>query len=123
MKLYIFLFCSMLSLNVFAEEEAASTHKDPFDSVIPEETTSAGVVTQRQDEAIAPPKITVEGIIWGVETPQTIIDGEVYKTGDTLKNAEAKIFKIEKNVVMLEYKGKIFESKIQKGTTEQKEAR
>ena len=124
MKLYILLACLLCSFNAFAQGQANETYRSPFDSVIPEEKPdSPGTLPQQREEAIAPPKVTVEGIIWGVDTPQAIIDGEVYKAGDTLKGAEAKVFKIEKNAVFLEYKGKIFETGIQKGTTEQKEAR
>ncbi|MDD5584003.1 MAG: hypothetical protein PHV55_02985 [Candidatus Omnitrophica bacterium] len=124
MKLYILIFCLLVSLNAFAEDEAPApeTYRDPFDSVIPDESSGVEASTPGQEETIEPPKVTIEGVAWGVDVPQAIIDGEVYKAGDMLKGVEAKVFKIEKNAVLLEYKGKIFETGIQKGTTEQKEA-
>ncbi|MDD5195544.1 MAG: hypothetical protein PHQ96_07740 [Candidatus Omnitrophica bacterium] len=125
MKLYTLIFCLLFSLTAFAQADGVTEeeYKDPFSSVIPEEAP-AGSAGQApgQEEAVAPPQVTVEGIIWGVKTPQAIIDGDVYKTGDILKSVDATVFKIEKSVVSLQYKGKIFETGIQKGTTEQKEA-
>ncbi|MBU2103352.1 MAG: hypothetical protein ABH865_07780 [Candidatus Omnitrophota bacterium] len=121
MKYFIcIVLVGMATVGVYAEDQAAE-YRDPFESVLPEET-GPGTGGQESGEEITLPSITVEGIIFGVKMPQAIVDGDVYREGDTLKSVDAKIFKIEKNVVSLQYKGKIFEIGIQKAMSEQKEA-
>jgi len=89
---------------------------DPFEPVIPiEETTEAQDKYEfRGQKEIQPPEVVIEGVLWGKTIPQAIIDGEVYKKGDTLKSVDAKIVKIEKNIVFISYQGKVFEMKTKK---------
>jgi len=89
---------------------------DPFEPLIPIEEAAgdqSGYAFGEEQE-IQPPPVVVEGVLWGRTTPQTIIDGEVYKSGDTLKTVDAKILKIEKNIVFISHKGKVFEMKTKK---------
>ena len=83
---------------------------DPFEPLIPiEETAGVQDGYEFQEEEILPPAVVIEGVLWGKTTPQAIIDGEVYKIGDTLKNVDAKILKIENNIVFISHQGKVFE--------------
>lgn len=52
-------------------------------------------------------KFKVQGIIWGVKTPQAIINNNVFKIGDLIEGAE--ILSIEKQGVTLRFNGRIFD--------------
>lgn len=88
---------------------AIATEGDPFDSLLP--STSTGT-EKPKEKIVEPPAINIEGALWGSDMPQAIIDGEVYKVGDTLKSVDAKIYKIEKNKVFIFYEGRLFEMKV-----------
>ncbi len=64
--------------------------------------------------------VTVEGIIISDYLKQAIIDGAVYKTGDTLKNKNAKVMRINKNSVSIAYNGVIYEEIVSKRKKETK---
>lgn len=89
--------------------------KDPFESILPEEKKQ-GPAQQRgfEEEVLLPDWVVIEGVLWGTESPQTIIDGEVYSVGDKLKNLDATVFKIKENIVFISYVGKIFKKEIKK---------
>jgi hypothetical protein len=53
-----------------------------------------------------PGKFKVQGIIWGVKTPQAIINDKVLTIGDLIE--EAKILRIEKKGITLSFYVKIF---------------
>ena len=108
MKIFIVLIFFSLSLTVYAQKD----YSNPFESVLPdveEKPTGPGkkVVT-------GPPNVTVEGILWGNKTPQAIISGEVYKVGDNLRGLNATLLRIEQNVVVVSYEGKIFKMRVRK---------
>ncbi|MCM8832111.1 MAG: general secretion pathway protein GspB [Candidatus Omnitrophica bacterium] len=106
---FIFLMCCFIVVNIYAETETDNIYRDPFDTQIPEqkkEDFSEGISTYKDE--IKPPQLNVEGVLWGTDMPQAIIDGEVYKVGDMI-SPETQIFNIEKNVVLIRHKGKIFE--------------
>jgi hypothetical protein len=91
-------------------EESSSSFRDPFDSALPgKRIDMTKPPPQEESDIIAPPQVTIEGVLWGSDKPQAIIDGEVYKEGDTLKTVDAQLFKIEKNVIYVRFKGKVFE--------------
>jgi len=52
--------------------------------------------------------VSVEGILWGGSVPQAIINGDVYREGDTLKTLDARILKIQDGVLNILYGGKVF---------------
>jgi type II secretory pathway component PulC len=85
-----------------------SEERDPFESVLPQDTTAptSNVVASAD---VNPPSVKIEGILWGTDQPAAIIDGEVYKVGDTLKTVNGKLCRIEKDSVFIEYNNKIFE--------------
>lgn len=88
----------------------AEDKNDPFDSLLPEK--AATIAPDGTEKVSTPPAVTVEGAIWGSDMPQAIIDGEVYKVGDTLKNLDGKVYKIEKNRVFIFYEGRLHEMKV-----------
>jgi type II secretory pathway component PulC len=70
---------------------------------------------QRRESTIEPlPEINIQGIVWGTDTPQAVIDGEVYRVGDNLKVAGAKITEISKDGVEISYFGNIYKLKIER---------
>ena len=89
---------------------------DPFEPLIPVEEAAGdqGEYELGEEAEIQPPAVVIEGVLWGKTAPQAIIDGEVYKSGDVLKNVDAKIVKIEKNIVFISHQGKVFEMKTEK---------
>ena len=89
---------------------AAQEKSDPFDSLLPTKDSPGN--TSEQPKVVQPPAISIEGALWDTEMPQAIIDGDVYKVGDTLKNIDAKVYKIEKNRVFIFYEGRLYEMKV-----------
>ncbi|MDD4955581.1 MAG: hypothetical protein PHP17_06050 [Candidatus Omnitrophica bacterium] len=95
------------SYGAFAQ---AARAVDPFDSLLPEKEGQTS--TGEPAKPAMPPPVTVQGAIWDTDTPQVIIDDEVYKVGDTLKGMDAKVYKIEKNTVFIFYEGRLYEMKV-----------
>ena len=92
--------------------------EDPFKSLLPKEeeievvTTIEDIEDDVEDsdttvDYIAP-DINVEGILWNGKFPAAIIDGEVYKVGDILKEIKAKVYKVEKGAVFVFQHGKLY---------------
>ncbi|MCF7916424.1 MAG: hypothetical protein K9L61_01440 [Candidatus Omnitrophica bacterium] len=89
--------------------------KDPFESILPKEKKQGPAQQRRfEEEILLPDWVVVEGVLWGTESPQTIIDGEVYFIGDKIKNLDATVFKIKENIVFISYAGKIFKKEVKK---------
>ncbi len=90
-----------------------SKYKDPFEPLLPERQKVEEVKTEEIDDEVEKtlPPIVLQGVLWGSDTPQAIIDGEVYKIGDKLQDVDAKLFKVDKNVVFISYGEKIYEIK------------
>ncbi|MCP4649321.1 MAG: general secretion pathway protein GspB [PVC group bacterium] len=59
-----------------------------------------------QEEVIKLPSIFVQGIIWSKRRPQAIVDNNVLKVGDYIKEFEIK--EIKRKSIELFYKGKTF---------------
>ena len=89
----------------------AENKNDPFESLLPEKEGGA-VLPDGTTKVSTPPPVMVEGVAWDTDMPQAIIDGEVYKVGDTLKNSDGKVYKIEKNSVFIFYEGRLHEMKV-----------
>ena len=60
----------------------------------------------------------IEGVLWGSDTPQAIIEGEVYKVGDSLKGIDARIIRIDRNIVFITYGDRVYERTITKSESE-----
>lgn len=114
MKKISILVLVFLGLANFSYSE--SRYKDPFESLLPQEVKEE---EKKEEEIIREieedlPSMIVQGILWGGNFPQVIIDGEVYKVSDKLKNLNAKVFRIEKGAVFISYGEKIYRMKIGK---------
>jgi type II secretory pathway component PulC len=79
--------------------------RDPFNSYLPTEENKGG--QQQETEAyVQPPTLTVQGLIWGSNMPQAIINNKVVKIGDIIEGA--RIVEIDKEGVEVSYKGRSF---------------
>ena len=112
----ITIFCSTLALARRGEgpmevEYVGSNYRDPFELppalrapiVPPEGELPAGVEPEAE---VRLPALRVDGMIWGSERPQAIIDGEVYDIGDVVKDAE--IIGVDREGVAFFYKDRKF---------------
>lgn len=111
-KIFISIAVSLVFLSFSYSQ---SKYKDPFEPLLPqevvEEERQEGVISEIDDPL---PSVVVQGILWGVDSPQVIIDGEVYRAGDRLKDIDAQVFKIERGTVLISYGEKIYKIKIGK---------
>ena len=108
---------SLMSLLFVGVSYPQSQYKNPFGPLLPQEEVvpteiDAGAVEEATREPL--PSMVLQGVVWGGDFSQAIIDGEVYKVGDKLKGSEAQVFKIEKNVVFIFCGEKIYKLKIEK---------
>ncbi len=102
--------CGLLCVSQKAQSQ--SMYKDPFESYLPRVTEEYMKKHKGAPEDLGPPPVVIEGVLWGTKMPATIIDGEVYKVGDTLQTIDAKVFKIKKNIVFITYGERIFEMRV-----------
>jgi len=77
--------------------------KDPFQANIIR-TVSSEVP---QPEDITPPSVEIQGIIWGGDVPQAIIDNTVVRPGDTVQG-DIRIISINKEGVAVFYNNQRF---------------
>ncbi len=121
----ITIFCSTLAPAQRGEgpmevEYVGADYKDPFELplplrvpiVPPEKELPVGIEPEAE---VGLPALRVEGMIWGSERPQAIIDGEVYDVGDVVEVydvgdvvEEAEIIGIDREGVTLFYKDRKF---------------
>lgn len=74
--------------------------KDPFQNPLKEVATKPAKGPEASGAEVikaAPASLTVQGLIWGGELPQAIVNGTVVKVGDTIGGA--RIISIDKNGV------------------------
>ncbi|MCF7869678.1 MAG: hypothetical protein K9L69_01080 [Candidatus Omnitrophica bacterium] len=108
MKILVFI---LMSISIIFSGWA----KSPFESVLPEEEGEEPIQQRRpQERILLPDWVNVEAVFWGSDSPQTIINGEVYYVGDKVKDLNATIFKIKENIVYISYSGKIFKKEAKK---------
>jgi type II secretory pathway component PulC len=106
-----FIYVVFLALGVLVwAAEPQGELRDPFEAPpLRKEDQIGEVGPEGRVAAVSPPAITVEGVVWGKDSARVIIDGEIYEVGDTLKNVDAKVYKIEANTVSIAYQGGLFE--------------
>ena len=92
---------------------AQEIRRDPFENLLPKEAVPDAPETQ---EAIVLPPTEIQGVLWGTQTPRVIINEDVYKIGDSIPYPETEgvLFKIEKNIVYIMYRGKLFKRGVTK---------
>ena len=84
--------------------------RDPFESYIAEEASPSGAIErgpavfQNHEAEKSLPSLTVQGLVWGGNFPQAIINNKVLKIGDTIEGARIK--GIEKDAVTLIFEGR-----------------
>ena len=97
---HFFIFFLVMSVYAFAEQERfsevivkpnveykAEDLRDPFQSpFVPREAPVPGPGVLAAPEA--PPSLEIQGIIWGGDFPQAIINNKVVKIGDTIEGVE-----------------------------------
>jgi hypothetical protein len=100
------------TLNLKKVSFQASGFRNPFKSVLPEKIIEEKTVKITKPAAaveIMPPEVAIQGIVWGGEFPQAIINGKVLKEGDVLTGPEPiTILEIRPKEVVIFYKNKIF---------------
>ena len=83
--------------------------RDPFAPMFPAKEAKEGSLTQGpflKEEVIQPPTLIVQGLVWGTNLPQAIVENKVVRIGDHIN--EAEVVRIDKEGIMISYKGKTF---------------
>ncbi len=106
-KITVLLVVICFNLSVWAQD----AYRDPFIPLLPGEEPTTTVAGK---EALIPPDIVIEGILWGSTRPQAIIDGDVYGVGDDLMTINAKVLRIEPDGVVISYEGVIHKMSVKK---------
>lgn len=108
MKILGFILFVTFSWPLFA------AYRDPFRPSLPDKVAlPVAVKPLVVEEKVLPDSIRVEGVLWGSENPQAIINGRVYFVGDQIEATGATISQIEGNIVFISYMGKIFTRTVQ----------
>lgn len=84
--------------------------RDPFEGPFTKPPEPKGGEVEQQElmpVEYPPPALTVQGLVWGGEFPQAIINEQVVKIGDTI--AEARVISIDKDGVSVFYKEKKYD--------------
>jgi len=88
---------------------AASVMRDPLQSLLPAEgpevmsTTTTDTTTPTPQAPQLPPVVALQGLFWGGPVPTAIINGEVYRIGDTVSGATIRA--IDRRGIELEFQG------------------
>jgi hypothetical protein len=109
-KLFFILLVFAMPLNIYAQ----GAYRDPFESLLPKEEAKIAIGGEKAAKALPSLSVVVQGVLWGSDMPQAIIDGDVYRVGDKLKKIDAKVFRIMNNVVFIAYGDKIYKMMVEK---------
>jgi hypothetical protein len=97
------LFLSMYTaINIVSAEYTASDLRDPFKSFLPKTSVSRSSSVILREIS----RLDLSGIMWGEDLPLAIINGKVYKVGDSISGI--KIVEISKQGVLLKYQEESF---------------
>jgi len=93
--------------------------RDPFDSLLPATLPApagpmslppSGITVLpppvSQDKG---PQLQVQGVLWGTNKPQVLIEGNIYGVGDDIKGMDAKIYAIKNNKISVVYQGRLYQ--------------
>ena len=114
-KFFILFFISFIFFINSSMSEEELELKNPFEDVLPKDKDLIIDSPHSGEEEVFPPDIYVEGVLWGTDKPCAIINGKVYKKGDYILSREIQLLDIDKNIVFIWYKGKIFKFGVKKG--------
>jgi hypothetical protein len=105
------LICSLFMMPIFAQQPPTITRpavqyqaadsRDPFQSPFQKKVETAGAA-----EGASLPSLTVQGLIWGGNFPQAIINNKVVKVGDVIEDAQ--VINIDKNGVTIMFGEKLY---------------
>lgn len=86
--------------------EYSTAKRDPFEKVIINKSKEVARIQPSEDSASKSliDSLSVQGLIWGGNFPQAIINNKVYKVGDAIQ--EASISKIDKSGIIVLLGGK-----------------
>jgi hypothetical protein len=87
----------------------ADGYRDPFMPQIKKEEKKKESDDSSVGREVVIPDFSIQGMVWSSDNPQAIIDGQVLRIGDEIK--EAKILSISKEGVKFLFRGKIFTAK------------
>lgn len=86
----------------------ADNYRDPFmPQIKKEEKQKEENLTTGSQSAL--PEFNVQGMVWRSDNPQAIIDGQILRLGDEIK--EAKVIDISRDGVKFLFRGKIINAK------------
>ncbi|MDP1852685.1 MAG: hypothetical protein Q8L26_00535 [Candidatus Omnitrophota bacterium] len=83
-----------------------SGYASPFKSGLPEKQGGGDTTHPDGPDEFPLPSLTVQGVVWGGQYPQAIINNTVVKTGEKIEDVE--ILEIAKDKIKLLYKGRNF---------------
>ncbi len=99
------LFCEEETANLLEPQE--ENIRDPFVSLLPTKSEALTASTEmKSGEKVNLPSFSVQGLIWGTDRPQAIIDNKIFNLGDEIEGA--KIVQITKEGVKILYQNNIF---------------
>ncbi|UCG34928.1 MAG: hypothetical protein JSW17_05410 [Candidatus Omnitrophota bacterium] len=84
-----------------------SQERNPFESFLPEERREERREPELFDISFAP-TFTIQGILWGTDNPQAIINGKVYGVGERIRGSNAIVQGIEEEVVLIYFQGRVY---------------
>ena len=109
--LYFVIISFLTAMPSFAEDD----YRDPFTPLIHKPVPGDGDSAYSRDVASFESfDLILEGVMWGEDVRHAIINGDLYKEGDTIKDTDAKIIRIKKDVVSIYYEGVVYERSIEK---------
>ncbi len=113
-KLGRIVFITIFFLSLFSGKLFCEKKRNPFQDWLPRriETMKKEEITTYAGEEPVSLDIIVQGVVWDTSLPQAIIDGEVYRVGDKVQDAQ--IIDITSEGVSLLYKGRIIIVGVQK---------
>jgi hypothetical protein len=85
-------------------EYKASSLRDPFkEDILKKDKPETDIKSSALAPTVSLPKMDVQGLIWGGNFPQAIINNKVYKVGDVIDGAQIK--DIAKDGISLNFSG------------------
>ncbi|MCK5287955.1 MAG: hypothetical protein KAJ14_11690 [Candidatus Omnitrophica bacterium] len=112
--LNVIILMLMVSVIVYSQDKET---RNPFEDLFPKRIVEEIKMEESNNDEMSEmtlPEFDIQGILWGTDKPQTIIEGKVYNIGDKIENMDLKILKIEDNNVFFLYGEKVFEKEIGK---------
>jgi len=83
---------------------------NPFQSKLPVQRKKENnqIIRNRAVDTSALNQMKIEGVFWGINKPQAIINGEIYRIGDKIESIGAEIINIKDGIIQVIYKKRVF---------------